>query len=91
MLTHALTDRLERLESRWRAVRHDAHAFGGTVVDGDGHRRLAPSPVIVVVRSVPHIVSTLRECVMVARAARRSDARWGEKIVLSREPQHPAF
>src|SRR4051812_30955728 len=53
-----------------------------------------PSPVIVVVRSVPHIMSTASGMMVpswLRGAARRSDTRRGEQIVLSREPQHPAF
>jgi hypothetical protein len=41
-----------------RGMRVDADAFGGAMIDRDEHRAW-PSPVIVVVRSVPHIASTV--------------------------------
>ena len=55
---HSLADRLERLEAGGVAGGMEADAFGGAVVDAT-KTATCPSPVIVVVRSVPHIVSTV--------------------------------
>src|SRR5689334_25026189 len=59
MLAHALADRFERLEAGGARCGVDADALDRAMVDGDEHRRPGPSPVMVVVKSVPHIVSTV--------------------------------
>jgi len=56
--THALPDRLQGLQARGAASSVDADTFGRAVIDGDEHGG-RPWPVQVVVRSVPHIVSTV--------------------------------
>src|SRR5215213_102549 len=48
-----------------------------------------PSPVTVVVRSVPHIVSIVSGMIVPSRPARRAGPRGGEQIVLAHQPQHP--
>jgi len=55
---HALPDWFQRLEPGCPRMGVDADACSGAMIDRDEHRRRA-SPVNVVVRSVPHIVSTV--------------------------------
>ena len=53
-----------------------------------------PSPVQVVVRSVPHMVSTASGMMVpswAARAPGRADPRGREQVVLAHQPQHPAL
>ena len=85
---HPLTDRLERLEAGGLPVGVDADTFGAAVVDGDEHGGLAFAGDRRRQVGAPHRVDRIGDdgAVMIARPARRADARGSQQVVLAHEP-----
>ena len=92
VLPHTLADRFQRLEAGGSCIGMNADAFGGAVIDGDEHGRLALAGDRGRQIGAPDRIHRGGDdgAVMVARSAWCADPRLCEQIVLPHQPQHPA-
>ncbi len=91
-LSHALTDRLQRLETGGLCMGVDADAFGRAMIDRDEHRSLAFAGDRRRQVGAPHHVDRIGDdgSIVVARPARRANPGRRQQVVLPHQPQHPA-